>query len=148
MLYYQVDMPPRHFLPSHLPALCCLWHCGISRTCPSSLLAMPINAPHCSIQAALEEHICSSLAAPVLWICTGHLHDGVLPSLRRLLQRPAAVPGGRSGADEARSANEMRILRMNQPFPTIFAREEVRPLLLPSPLTPIRQVFLAHIARW
>lgn len=46
--------------------------------------------------------------------------------LDRLLQRPTPVAGtGRSG-DEARAAHEMRILRMNQPFPGIFNPEEVR----------------------
>ncbi|BDA45426.1 probable E3 ubiquitin-protein ligase HUWE1 [Coccomyxa sp. Obi] len=42
----------------------------------------------------------------------------------RLLQRPATVPGGRGGAVEARSANEMRILGMNPPFPAIFGGED------------------------
>lgn len=44
----------------------------------------------------------------------------------RLLQRPATVPGARGTAGEARSANEMRILGMNQPFPAIFGGEDVR----------------------
>ncbi|CAL8470976.1 g10518 [Coccomyxa elongata] len=42
----------------------------------------------------------------------------------RLLQRPATVPGARGTAGEARSANEMRILGMNQPFPAIFGGED------------------------
>ena len=55
------------------------------------------------------------------------------------------MPGVRSAADEARSANEMRILRMNQPFPTVFAPDDVgQPLLhLTSPMTvPRLQVLL------
>ena len=56
-------------------------------------------------------------------------HD-VLICLCRLLQRPATVPGGRGIGSEARAANEMRILGMNQPFPAIFGGEDVRVHLL------------------
>ena len=43
------------------------------------------------------------------------------------------MPGGRGIGSEARAANEMRILGMNQPFPAIFGGEDVRVHLLRPP---------------
>lgn len=55
-----------------------------------------------------------------------YINFDYLIRLCRLLQRPATVPGGRGTAGEARSANEMRVLGMNQPFPAIFGGDDVR----------------------